>query len=189
MGKTRNDGVALCSTPINSSVKEECCSFENLYKALQVCKQNVMWKDSTAGFVKNGIKRCHELHESLMNDTYKISPYSVFVIHERKTRTIVSTRIKDRVVQRSLCDNYFYKEITKGFIYDNCACLVDKGTDFARNRLKCHLQRHFRKHGLNGYVLKVDIHDYFGSTPHSVAKRAVENAYRTSGRKRWCLML
>lgn len=109
-----------------------------------------------------------------MNDTYKISPYSVFVIHERKTRTIVSTRIKDRVVQRSLCDNYFYKEITKGFIYDNCACLVDKGTDFARNRLKCHLQRHFREHGLNGYVLKVDIHDYFGSTPHSVAKRAVE---------------
>ena len=43
----------------------------------------------------------------------------------------------------------------------------------ARNRLKCHLQRFYRKHGLNGYVLKVDIHDFFGSTPHSVVKDAV----------------
>ena len=43
----------------------------------------------------------------------------------------------------------------------------------ARNRLVCHLQRFFRKHGLNGYVLKVDIHDFFGSTPHEVVKAAV----------------
>lgn len=43
----------------------------------------------------------------------------------------------------------------------------------ARNRLKCHLQRFYRKHGLNGWVLKVDIHDFFGSTPHEVVKAAV----------------
>lgn len=47
-------------------------------------------------------------------------------------------------------------------------------TDFARNSLKCHLQRYFRKHGCNGYVLKCDLSDYFGSTPHTVAYRAVE---------------
>ena len=44
----------------------------------------------------------------------------------------------------------------------------------ARKRLKCHLQRFYRKHGLNGWVLKVDIHDFFGSTPHDVVKAAVE---------------
>lgn len=173
MGKTRKDGVCLrASTPI-SNPKEVCCSFENLYKAMHICKRNIMWKDSTAGFVKNGLANCKKLHDDLMNGTYKLSDYSIFEVHEKKTRTIVSTRIKDRVVQRSLCDNYLYHQITKGFIYDNCACLLGKGTDFARERLKCHLQRHFRKHGLNGYVLKVDIHDYFGSTLHSVAKDAV----------------
>ena len=175
MGKTRIcDGVALRgSTPIRTP-KEICCSFENLLKATRVCKQGVIWKDSVAGFTKNELKNCMQLHNELMSGTYKISKYSIFVIQERKKRIIVSTRIRDRVVQRSLCDNYLYKELTKGFIYDNCACLIGKGTDFARNRLKCHLQRYYRKYGNNGYVLKVDIHDYFGSTPHYVAKRAVD---------------
>lgn len=174
MGKENGcDGVDLrVSTPIPTP-QEVCCSFENLYKAMLICKQNVMWKDSTAGFVKNGLRNCHQLHDELMNGTYKLCDYSVFEIHEKKTRIIVSTRMRDRVVQRSLCDNYLYEQLTKGFIYDNCACLKNKGTDFARDRLKCHLQRYFRKHGLDGYVLKVDIKDFFGSTLHSVAKDAV----------------
>lgn len=155
------------------SPKDTICSFEELYKAAFICKRNVMWKDSVAGFIKNILINCYNLHEELMNDTYKLSPYSVFVVHEKKTRTIVSTRMRDRVVQRSLCDNYLTEYLTKSFIYDNCACLPGKGTDMARNRLKCHLQRFYRKHGLDGWVLKVDIHDYFGSTPHDVVKAAV----------------
>ena len=123
--------------------------------------------------MKNGLKNCLNLHDELMSGRYKLMQYSIFKIHEKKTRIIASTKMRDRVVQRSLCDNYLYHELTKGFIYDNCACLKGKGTDFARNRLKCHMQRHFRKHGLNGYVLKVDIRDYFGSTPHDTAKQAV----------------
>lgn len=130
-------------------------------------------KDSVAGFVKNGLVNCMKLEEDLMSGTYRISPYNVFEVHEKKTRVIVSTRIRDRVFQRSLCDNYLTAQISKGLIYDNCACLPGKGTDFARKRLKCHLQRHFRKHGLSGYVLKIDIHDFFGSTLHSVAKAAI----------------
>lgn len=155
------------------SPKEKICSFEELYKAIFICKRNVMWKDSVAGFVKNALVNCYNLHQELMNDTYKLSPYSVFVVHEKKTRTIVSTRMRDRVVQRSLCDNYLTEYLTKSFIYDNCACLPGRGTDMARNRLKCHLQRFYRKHGLNGWVLKVDIHDFFGSTSHDVVKAAV----------------
>lgn len=173
MGKTRKDGVCLRASIPTSNPKEVCTSFENLYKAMHASKKNIMWKDSTAGFVKNGIVNCHKLHEQLNDGTYELSDYSIFEVHEKKTRTIVSTRIKDRVVQHSICDNYFYDQLTKGFIYDNGACLKGKGTDFCRNRLKCHLERHYRKHGLNGYVLKVDIHDYFGSTLHSVAKEAV----------------
>lgn len=168
-----DDACLRASASIITPVQERCCSFENLYKAMKQCRRNVMWKDSTAGFVKNGLKNCHQLHDELITGKYKLAPYSIFEVHEKKTRTIVSTRIRDRVVQRSLCDNYLYNQLTKGFIYDNCACLKGKGTDFARDRLKCHMQRFYRKHGLNGYVLKVDIHDYFGSTPHAVAKRAI----------------
>ena len=39
----------------NMDPKEKICSFEELFKAMYICKQNVMWKDSVAGFVKNGL--------------------------------------------------------------------------------------------------------------------------------------
>ena len=50
---------------------------------------------------------------------------------------------------------------------------IDKGTDYSMDRLNCHMQRYFRQHGLDGYVLKVDMKDYFGSTSHDVAKTAL----------------
>lgn len=86
---------------------------------------------------------------------------------------IVSTRIKDRVFQRSLCDNYFYDTMTKSFIYDNCACQDGRGTEFARKRLICHLQKYYRKQGTEGWVLKADLKNFFGSTSHELAYSAV----------------
>ena len=155
------------------NIKEEVCSFESLYKAMRHCKKNVMWKDSTAGFVKNGLSNCVDLHDDLASGKYTIGKYAVFTITEPKERSIVSTRIRDRTFQRSLCDHYLTEALSKSFIYDNCACQVGKGTDFARKRLKVHLQKFYRKHGLNGYVLKCDISNYFGSTSHAVAEAAV----------------
>lgn len=134
------------------------------------CKKNVMWKTSVAGYVKNGLVNCYKLRKQLLNDTYKIDEYSIFTITEPKKREIVSTRMKDRVFQRSLCDSYLYGAMTKSFIYDNCACLIGGGTSKARDRLNIHMRRCFVNNGLNFYVLTCDIKNYFGSTRHSVAK-------------------
>lgn len=161
-------------TAINSaSPKDIICGFDELYKAAYICKRNVMWKDSVAGFIKNALINCIHLRKELLSGRYKLAKYSIFVVHEKKTRTIVATRMRDRVVQRSLCDNYLTEHLTRSFIYDNCACLPGRGTDMARNRLVCHMQRFYRKHRTEGYVLKIDIHDFFDSTPHAVAKAAV----------------
>lgn len=77
--------------------------------------------------------------------------------------------------QRSLNDNVVYPIMTKSFIYDNAACMIDRGTDFARGRLECHLQRHFRKHGRNGYSLRIDIRKYYDNMPHE----KVENMFKS----------
>ena len=154
--------------------REIICSFDSLYNAMLRCRQNVMWKDSTAGYVANGLTNIVKLRNGLLNEQYSMDKYAIFYIYEPKLRKIVSTRIKDRVFQRSLCDNYFYDEMTKHFIYDNCACQNNRGTDFALNRLKRHLQHFNRRHGTQGWVYKFDIHDYFGKTKHAVAINAVE---------------
>lgn len=158
---------------MQSDIKDEVCNFDNLYRAMQHCKNNVLWKDSVAGYVKNGLVNIHKLKESVENGTYTIDKYTAFKVYEPKERDIVSTRIKDRVFQRSLCDNYFYPTITKSFIYDNAACQTGKGTEFARKRLVRHLQVYFRKYGCEGGMLKADLTNFFGSTPHEVAMNAV----------------
>lgn len=56
--------------------------------------------------------------------------------------------------------------MTRNFIYDNCACQKGKGTDFARGRLKCHLQRCYRKNGLDAWVLQCDIKHYYDNIQH-----------------------
>ena len=167
---TRKDKYGY--TQYMDEVKEKVCSFDALYRAMLKCRKNVMWKDSVAGYVKNGLVNIAKLRRSLLDGTYDIDKYTIFYVYEPKKRRIVSTRIKDRVFQRSLCDNYLTKQVSKSFIYDNCACQEGKGTDFARERLKCHLQRFWRKHR-TGYILKCDISDYFGSTRHDVAIAAM----------------
>lgn len=146
-----------------SNVGKDICSFYNLYRAMLLCKRGVIWKDSVAGYVVNGLVRIHSLKESLEKGTYKISPYANFKVYEPKERDILSTKMKDRVFQRSFVDNYFYDEMTRSFIYDNGACQRGRGTERTRKRLICHLQRFYRKHGTNGYALKGDLTNFLAA--------------------------
>jgi len=148
-------------------------SFEELYKGLKQSCNTVRWKDSVAGYESNALRNTYILRQSLLNGTYKISPYQRFYITEPKKREIIATRIKDRQLQNSLCRNGFVEQITRSFIYDNCACQKGKGIQFAGNRLKHHLWKYYRQHGADGWALKCDVHHFFASINHDVAKAAV----------------
>lgn len=61
--------------------------------------------------------------------------------------------------------------MSKSFIYDNFACQKGKGPDAARERLKEFLRRAYRRYGSNTfYVAQFDIHKYYASINHSIAK-------------------
>ena len=171
-GSILRDGLPISPVPFMTDF-EEAISFKELYKGLQKAKRNVLWKNSVSGYDLNALEKTWELRQSFLNGTYRISEYQHFTIHEPKEREIVATRLKDRQFQRSLCDNILYPQITKGFIHDNCACLKGKGVSFALDRMKVHLQRYYRKHGADGWVLKCDIQHYFPETPHETAKEAL----------------
>ena len=59
--------------------------------------------------------------------------------------------------------------IDKYLIYDNSASQIGKGVDFARRRLKCHMQKYYRKHGNRGYVLLIDFSKYYDNIIHNEA--------------------
>jgi len=154
----------------DEDLEESIIGFDALYSSMHRCKSGVIWKDSVAHYVLNGIEETIKLERELKNGTYTARKPVPFTITSPKRREIISISFRDRVYQRSLNDNAIYPAMTKHFIYDNGACQKNKGTDFARDRLKCFLQRHFRNHGSDGYVFQCDIHGYYPNMRHDVAK-------------------
>ena len=154
----------------NSDIAESVIGFDALYDSMYKCKRGVMWKNSVAHYTLNAIEETLKLETALKSGTYKSAPPFLFTITHPKKRECLSITFRDRVYQRSLNDNQIYPQMCGQFIHDNCACQKGKGTDYARDRLVCHLQRFYRKHGLNGYVLQCDIKGYYPNMRHEVAK-------------------
>ncbi|MGN0163594.1 MAG: reverse transcriptase domain-containing protein [Candidatus Ornithomonoglobus sp.] len=153
-----------------ADIAESVISFEALYESMYKCKRGVIWKNSVAHYTLNGIEETLKLEAALKAGTYQSAPPYVFEITHPKKRECLSITFRDRVYQRSLNDNQIYPQMCRQFVYDNCACQKGKGTDFARDRLVCHLQRFYRNHGLDGYVLQCDIKGYYPNMRHEVAK-------------------
>lgn len=149
---------------------EDIIGFEALWDSMMKCKRGVMWKDSVAGFCLDSMRQVSNLCDQLHDGTYKERSHKYFTIKYPKERAIMSISFRDRVYQRSLNDIGIYPAMSRSFIYDNAACQKGKGADFARNRFKCHLQRYYRKHGVDGYVLKMDVRGYYPNMRHDVAK-------------------
>lgn len=156
---------------------ERVFSYENLYAAGKKCCKGVGWKCSTQRYMGDIATNTARTHEQLMDGTWKTRGFQEFDLMERgKLRHIRSVHITERVVQKCLCEHTLVPVFSAAFVYDNAASLKGKGIDFAMDRLNCHLQRHYRKHGLEGGVLVYDFKDYFNSAPHAPIYR--ENARR-----------
>ena len=148
----------------------EIIDFDSLYNSMLKCKNGVLWKDSVAHFYLNGIEEIIKLERDLNDGTYKARPPFHFTISSPKPRQLVSICFRDRVYQRSLNDNALYPIMTNSFIYDNHACQIGKGTDKARARMKCHLNRFYRKFGCDGFILQIDIHGYYPNMDHRITE-------------------
>ena len=149
--------------------------------AFNKCKKGVTWKASVQKFEANKFAHLNKMRKEIESETYKQAPFYEFDINERgKQRHIKSLMIYDRVLQRALCDAILEPTFYKYLIYDNGASVKGKGVNFARERLKTHLQKYYRKHGSVGYVLLLDFSKFFDSIPHDnlvveVAKHIDDN--------------
>lgn len=146
--------------------------FFALMESARKCRRGVIWKDSVASYMLNLPERTLAMSRKLQDGTFKCGKTREFDITRPKRRTIVSVGFADRVFQRSLNDNSIYPRMVHGFIKDNCACQEDKGTDYARERLKEFMRRHYRRHGPNGWVCQIDVAGYYPNMRHEVAEDA-----------------
>lgn len=158
---------------INNETVSVFLDYNKLLAAGDKCKKGKMWKDSVAGYMMNQLKNTYYLKQSCLDDTYKVQEYTTFTIYEPKKREIQATRFNDRILQKSIIDNYWYDAMTRGFIKENCACQKDKGTGLAREILKSYMLEAYRHYGINVFIQKGDVTDFFGSTPKATICNAI----------------
>lgn len=163
--------ISELSSPINAlPLGEGVIGYDVLYESMMKCKRSVLWKDSTAHFYLNDLVELNRLYTELHTGNYRPRKGHIFTITRPKQREALAITFRDRVFQRSLNDNLIYPELTRHLIYDNCACQKGKGTDFCRERLKCHLQRYYRQNGMDGYILQCDILGYYPNMEHRITE-------------------
>lgn len=153
---------------------EQAISLRELCLATKQCKKGVLWKDSVANHYLRALTKNQKLADEVKSGRYRLSPYTTFQIYEPKRREICATKMRDRVLQRSFCNNGVRHDLTRSFIYDNGACIRNKGKDFTVYRAICMLERYFRRYGDNaGWAVHLDVKSYFPSTPHTLIRQAL----------------
>lgn len=148
--------------------------YDNLYRAYRKAKSGKKFNSSTAKFSSMALDGINILKEQLENQTYTVAPYNRFEIFEPKQRVIESCTFKDKVVQHVFCDNILHPKLQNVFVKYNSAGQVGKGTLYALNGLKDHMEAFYEKHGLDGWILKCDIRHFFYEIDHWILEDIVD---------------
>ena len=157
---------------------EDIFSFEHLLKAHKIARRGKRGNAEVIQFEGDLLSNLANMHEKLLDGTYRQTPYYHFTIYDPKVREIYALHYADRIVQHCLCDNLLAPWFDKHVIYDNAACRIGKGTHFAMNRMDAFLHEHFQHYGTEGYILKCDISKYFNNIDHDILKGKLFRIFR-----------
>lgn len=156
-------------------------TLENVNNAFYKVSEKTMWKESIQRYKSNLLLNNLELIEDILNGTYKISKTVKFIVNERgKIRNIESANLRDKIVQKVICNTILVPQLRKFLIYDNYACLKHRGTSFARKRIDIMLNKYIKQYGSDGYVVRVDIKGYFDNINHEILKEMLSRKLKVS---------
>lgn len=161
----------------NADCFESAFSYSHLYTSYRRCRGGVSWKDSVQRYITNAPIKVLDTYDMLRDGKYKSPVFREFDLNQRgKLRHIRSTKFGERVIQRCLGDRSLNPQISRSFIYDNGACMKDKGYDFSMDRILRHLREHIRNYGREGYILLYDFKKFYDNIPHDIVYDVVDNA-------------
>lgn len=142
------------------------CSMDNLRLAEKKARRNKSHQPGVKEFDKNPEGNLLLLHESLINNTYKTSEYSVFLIHEPKEREVFKLPYNpDRIAHHAamlVLEKIFVSTFTS-FTY---ACLKKRGIKGATFALREAL----KDKEATTYCLKLDIKKFYPNVNHDILK-------------------
>lgn len=160
---------------------DRALSMNALAKSADEATHGVRYKASVKRFILRKLTNVADLRWKLERGKDIHKGFICFYVVERgKLRRIMSVHFSERVVQKALNQNALLPVMSKPLIHDNSASRTGKGTGFAVKRLTAHLRRFYRQYGNKGYVLQIDLKNYFGSIDHELCKERVRRSFDDS---------
>lgn len=172
-------GTPDCAQPFSQGMSgpsiEDLTGAERILAAMHECGNNVRWKASVQRYEIDTLRWAAGIRNDMRSGVYKAMGFKRFDIVERgKLRHIQAVHIRDRTVQKLICQQALKPEIYPRLIYDNSASQEGKGTEFALERLVEHLRWHLARYGKRGAIVIMDYHGFFDSIPHDLAIAALQ---------------
>mgnify|MGYP002623675782 CR=1 FL=1 len=154
---------------------EDIFTFKTLNKAFYECFSANKDKRSNRTYYNGLLFNNVDLLDNILSGQYKVSPTSHVTLNERgKIREIESPVMRDRIVQKIICQQVFVKQLVPKFIYDNYSSVKKRGTTMARKRFENMLYKFLRQidydYENKGYLLLVDVKKFFNNIDHRVLK-------------------
>lgn len=157
---------------------ERVADYNSLYRAYKDARKGVSWKASVQRYGSDLGKNLCKTHNALINGEDVRKGFITFDLMERgKLRHIQSVHFAERVPQKSLSQNALMPVLENGLIYDNGASRKGMGISHAIDRITLQLEEHYRKYGNEGYILQIDLKNYFGSIPHDKLKEMIREKF------------
>jgi len=156
---------------------------ENLLNAWQEFVKGKRKRADVQVFERHLMTNLFQLHERLINGSYKHGPYERFTVSDPKHRVIHKATVADRVLHRAIYRK-LYPLFDNTFIADLYSCRNNKGTHRAMNRFTKFAQKVSINHRKTVWVLKCDIRKFFASVDHeillSILSRRIQEILRRS---------
>lgn len=150
---------------------DKAISLNAIAEAEKMCLRGVRWKYTPIAYHIHYMSNNKRMRDMIVSGTYKMMKGTEVQIYRPKRRTALAIKFRDRIWHKSILNNGVYDDLIRPLIYDNGACQIGKGMDFAVGRVVCFLQKMYRESGENkGYGVHLDIAKYFPSTPKALVK-------------------
>lgn len=147
---------------------DQVYSFRKMFKWGKKCCNNVRWKQSTQNFERHLFSGTARRRREVLSGKWRPKPGAHFTLRERgKVRPIDAPHINDRQIHKTHTKEVLEPLYTPGMIYYNGASQRGKGLQFHYKGLKKALRKTYRESGRSGYIILMDLKQFFPSAPHA----------------------
>jgi RNA-directed DNA polymerase len=153
---------------------QKICSIENLNLADAIARKGKKKQYGIQVHEQNREANIEALHHSLLNYSYRTSPYTTFMVYEPKEREVFRLPyFPDRITHHAIM-NVLEPVFCSVFTADTYSCIKGKGIHAAANGVKQALHDTAK----TTYCLKLDIKKFYPSVDHVILKQLLRRKFK-----------